>query len=343
MVDPVENLLVLLGIAVIGLVVWAALAPFETLGWWAGWFGEPLGEPQETDPPTRPDVRPDVALFGIYLSGISRASDETLSRREQRFLALLREAMPRAEIIDDIFPYSVNNLPLTGQRFFAAIWRWALRRKLSPNRLERLAGYLINIRNIWQIAISVDRRYGPIYNQAVAQVMYRALLSRGFDPQNPVPVVLIGYSGAAQIAVGAAAYLKPLVESSLVIVSLGGIFGSDPGLLAMDRMVHLYGTRDRLHWLGWLLFPGRWPFLWYSAWNKALRAGKIAFLCLGPMAHAGPGGYLAYHRTLPDGTPFVVKTVQTIADLFPEARSPSPKPGAGGPTPATRSSVVQSG
>ncbi len=322
MAEPVENLLALLGIAIIGLILWAALAPFEALGWWAGWFGEPISEPELPEPPAARPPRQDVALFVIYLSGISRASDETLSRREQRFLAMLREAMPRAEIIDDIFPYSVNNLPLTGQRFFAAIWRWALRRKLSPNRLERLAGYLINIRNIWQIAISVDKRYGPIYNQAVAQVMYRSLLARGFDPARPAPVALIGYSGAAQIAVGATTYLKPLVEGPLTIVSLGGIFGSDPGLLAMDHMFHIYGTRDRLHWLGWLLFPGRWPFLWYSAWNKALRAGKVTFICVGPMAHAGPGGYLAYHRTLPDGTPFVVKTVQTIAGLFPEAREP---------------------
>ncbi|MEZ4635055.1 MAG: hypothetical protein R2856_08795 [Caldilineaceae bacterium] len=90
----------------------------------------------------------------------------------------------------------MNNLPLTGQPFFAHIWRWALRRKLSRHWLERLAGYLINVRNLWQVAMSIDKRYGPIYNQALAQVLIYTLGRHGYDPAQRRPIILIGYSGA---------------------------------------------------------------------------------------------------------------------------------------------------
>ncbi len=103
-----------------------------------------------------------------FLSGIGRVSGQTLSYREQDFLRHLSVALPNAVIIDDIFPYSVNNLALTGQPFFGRLWRWALRRKLDG---PALAGMLINVRNTFQCLISLDHRYGPIYNQATAEVI----------------------------------------------------------------------------------------------------------------------------------------------------------------------------
>ena len=309
------ELLTLLGIGLVVLLVWAALSPLETLGWWAGWFGDEVygySLPQEE---VTPPIRPEPEYFVVFLSGISRVGGETYSRRERNFLRRLSQVMPRAVVIDDIFPYSVNNLPLTGQPFFAWLWRWALRRKLSKRRLEQLAGYLINIRNIWQVAISADRRYGPIYNQSVAQVMATALARHGYHPARRTPVILIGYSGAGQIAVGATPYLKELIQAPVFVVSLGGIFSSDPGLLAADHFFHLYGTRDRIHKIGAIVFPGRWPFIPWSAWNRARREGKVTLLCIGDMTHAGALGYLSSSARLPDGTPYLEKTAQTIAHL----------------------------
>ncbi len=329
MAEPLVNLLSLFGIALLGLLIWAALAPFEALGWWAGWFGDKIYQDDVDVPPVikpAPDI---VENYIVFLSGISRVSGEPLSRREQNFLRRLASAMPRTVVIDNIFPYSVNNLPLTGQPVFAGMWRWALRRKLSKHWLERLAGYLINVRNMWQVAMSIDKRYGPIYNQALAQVLINTLVKRGYDIEKRQPVILIGYSGAGQIAIGAATYLKEELDAPIFVVSLGGIFGSDVGLLAADHVFHLYGADDRPQRLGKILFPGRWPFFFYSSWNRAVRMGRYTEICLGSIAHSGGVGYLTTSRTLSGGGTHLDNTVNTIAGLPYERyilRATTPKP-----------------
>jgi hypothetical protein len=315
MTEPLVDLLSLLGIALLGLLIWAALAPFEALGWWAGWFGDKIYQEDASVLLSSTPNNPDADSYIVFLSGVARVSGETFSRREQNFLNQLSQAMPRTVVIDNIFPYSVNNLPLTGQPFFAGMWRWALRRKLSRHRLEGLAGYLINLRNVWQVAISIDKRYGPIYNQAMAQVIINALIQHGYDPDLRRPVIVIGYSGAGQIAVGTATYLKEELNAPIFVVSMGGIFGSDPGLLAADHVYHLYGSQDRPQRLGKILFPGRWPIFFYSAWNRAIRMGRVSEICIGRISHAGGTGYLTTSRKLPDGLSHLEKTIETIASL----------------------------
>lgn len=315
MAEPLADLLSLLGIALLGLLIWAALAPFEALGWWAGWFGDKIYQEEPSLLTSVKPNNPDAEAYVVFLSGISRVSGETLSRREQNFLNQLSQAMPGALVIDNIFPYSVNNLPLTGQPIFAGLWRWALRRKLSRHWLEGLAGYLINVRNMWQVAISIDKRYGPIYNQAMAQVIINALVQHGYDLDARRPVIIIGYSGAGQIAVGTATYLKEELNAPIFVISMGGIFGSDAGLLAADHVYHLYGSRDRPQRLGKILFPGRWPIFFYSDWNRAVRMGRVSEIVLGSISHAGATGYLTTSRKLPDGLSHLEKTVQTIASL----------------------------
>jgi len=294
-----------------GLLVWAALSPFETLGWWAGWFGDQMYQDNLPSDGLVRAVRPNADRYILFLSGVGRVSGETFSRREQGFLQRLAQALPQAVIIDDIFPYSVNNLSLTGQPFFARLWRWALRCKLDG---PALAGYLINVRNIWQVLVSVDRRYGPIYNQAMAEVLLHSLLRYHYDPASNAPVYLIGYSGAGQMAVGAVTYLREWIRGPIYVISLGGIFGSDPGVLAANRIYHLYGDRDKAHKLS-AIAPGRWSIFPTSEWNRARRQGLIRFIKMGPMGHTGVGGYLDNKTQLPDGTIYLDKTVQVVADI----------------------------
>ncbi|MGB5050850.1 MAG: hypothetical protein WBO46_18035 [Caldilineaceae bacterium] len=318
MAEPLANLLSLLGIGFMALLVWAALAPFEALGWWAGWFGSNI---HTADLPIHlPDAKPreDIDSYLVFLSGIAQVGGESLSRRERAFLEQLDENLVHTIVIDDIFPYSVNNLPLTGQPVFARLWRWALRSKLSDNWLERLGGYLINLRNIWQVAISIDHRYGPIYNQAMARVIAHGLAGRGYNPEQAAPVFLVGYSGAGQIAVGAAPYLREQMGGPVYVILLGGIYGNDPGLLAVDRVYHLYGEKDTPQRLTPLVFPGRWPFLWYSDWNRARRRGRIVFRNLGPMTHGGSTGYMTRSQTLADGRTFQEATLDEMAAIVRE-------------------------
>ncbi len=197
-------------------------------------------------------VRPETDSYLIFLSGIGRVSGETFSIYEREFLQRLAAALPHTVIIDDIFPYSINNLALTGQRFFARLWRLALWSKMHGSKL---IGYLINVRNLWQIMLSADKRYGPMYNQASAEVLMDGLLRYNYDLSRPVPVYLLAYSGAGQIAVRAAGYLAEMIGAPIRVISMSGIFSSDPSLLKIDHLYHIVGSKDRSQTLN-LLAPG---------------------------------------------------------------------------------------
>jgi len=285
----------------------AALAPLETLGWWAGWFGPDEAKSAELEPPPTPSK---AKQFVVFLAGIHTVSEETYARREQGLLESLRQRLPDAAIVE-IFPYSVNNRALTGQRFFSWFWRLVLNLKLSR---FGVAGIIINLRNIFQVAVSADRRYGPLYNQGTAETIFEALRQHGYAPGSGVPVSLIGYSGGGQIAAGTASYLKPMLDAPLTIISLGGIMASEDGMLVLDGLYHLVGSRDRVHKLGYL-FPGRWKFLPYSAWNLALAKGIAKIIPMGPVDHTGRDGYLDINFTLPDGRTSMQQTVDVISAI----------------------------
>ena len=309
--ETVSDILTYVGIVLIGFLIWAALSPFELLGWWAGWFGEKIYDGGVPGGDEERPVKYDPKSYLIFISGVGKATGETLSYRETEFLRRLTNEIPDTVIISDLFPYSVNNLPLTGQPFFARIWRWALRRKLNG---PVLAGYLINLRNIWQLMISADRRYGPMYNQAVAEVIVNGLRRYGYDPEQPRPIFMLGYSGAGQLAVGPVIYLKEWLRTEVYTIVLGGVFASDPSLEVADHVYYLYGQKDSVHKWG-MLAPGRWPMTMASAWNRARRRGRVTMVDMGPMGHTGRGGYLDHKMALPDGTFYVDRTVERVVEI----------------------------
>ena len=309
---PLSEFLTILGALILAIFVWAAFSPFESLGWWAGWFGDKIYD--DLNPPTAETLTASrhAKSFLIFLSGVGRVSGEPISYREKDFLKRLQEAMPETVIVDDIFPYSVNNLPLTAQPYLGWFWRWTLHRKLSGTML---VGYLINIRNIFQIFVSVDRRYAPVINQGLAEVMMAGLLRHGYDPASNTPIYIIGYSGSGQMAVGPAKYVKEWVKSPLYVISLGGVFASDPSLLVIDHLYHLVGDNDKVERYR-MIEPGNWPLYATSDLNRALRQGKITRISMGPMHHTGRGGYLDAKSAMPDGKLFIDKTVQMISDII---------------------------
>lgn len=317
--SPIELLLIPLAV-VAGFFLWAALAPFETLGWWAGWFGDKIYHDQIPSDGIVRAVRGQPGCYVLFLSGIGRVSGHTLSYREQEFLRRLAQSVPQAVVIDDIFPYSVNNLALTGQPYFSRLWRWALeRKKYGP----ALAGYLINIRNLFQVAIAIDRRYAPLYNQAMAEVFLDSLLRYQYDPESRAPIFIIGYSGSAQMGIGAITYLREWVKGPIYMVSLGGIFGSDPGVLAADHMYHLLGSND-IAQVWRLMMPGRWPFFASSEWNRALRQHRVTIIPLPGMGHTGRGGYIDVKPGEDGAEPHVDVTCRTIAQIIQAAIQQTP-------------------
>ena len=210
--------------ALLFIVLAAIIAPLEALGWWAGWFGEK----EETDgdaPATAEGHGTEASVeeaehYLVYLSGIGTIAGRSVFSEETRFINALRANLPGTIVIDDIYPYSVTNVGLTGERAFAGLWRWIERQRLKSER-SLMVG-LVNIRNIMQIGTSADARYGPIYNLGVAQAIWRLLRRDGYRAGSGVPITLIGWSGGGQIAVGAAPYIERLAGTQIRIISIAG-------------------------------------------------------------------------------------------------------------------------
>ena len=100
-----------------------------------------------------------------------------------------------AKVISDIYPYSVTNTGLTGERAFSWLWRGLEKIGQNPSSKLGLMTMLINARNALQLFVSADRRYGPVYNLGVANEIYQGLLRNGRHPRSDKPIVLLGWSG----------------------------------------------------------------------------------------------------------------------------------------------------
>jgi len=299
-------------LAFLALLLAGALAPLEALGWWAGWYGR---RTEEHPVPLPSDSEAPPEQFVVFLSGIHSVAERAFARREVVLLERLRERLPRARILE-VFPYSVTNNALTGQRFFARFWRWALKMKLSRRTLANMAGMLINLRNLWQVAVSADRRYGPIYNHGSADLITEALLAAGYVPASGTRVTLIGYSGGGQIALGAAGHLDDILGVPVEVIALGGVMASDPAALQVHHLHDLYGLHDNIRRVSTAMFAGRWPLLRYSPWNQARSKGLVSETVLGPMGHTGGEGYLSTTARLPDGRSYLDATVDAIAAII---------------------------
>lgn len=291
-------------------LVTSALAPLEALGWWAGWRG---GERKAEPTPPPPS---DAVHFVVYLSGISALAGDVLAAEENRFLDALQARLRGVAVVRDVFPYSVTNTGLNGQRAFA--WFWTRLERYRLRRPGALAGFLINLRNAFQVAVSADGRYGPIYNYGVAEETLAALRRAGYRRGSRVPVTLLGWSGGAQIALGAAPFLVRALDAPISLVSVGGVMAAHPGLDRIRHCWHLVGSRDRIQRVGFLLSPGRWPIAVGSPWNRALVDGRVTEIPMGPVTHRFPGNYFDDEAFLPDGTPFASRTMETVLRVLAE-------------------------
>jgi hypothetical protein len=311
----------LLAGALLFVLLAAIIAPLEALGWWAGWFGgkdESEGDEASTTGEDGRDAGTEEAEhYLVYLSGIGTIAGQSVFSEETRFVSTLRANLPATVVVDDIYPYSVSNVGLTGERVFAGVWRWIERQRLKSERTLLIG--LVNIRNIMQIGVSADARYGPIYNLGVAQAIWRLLRRDGYRAGSGTPITLIGWSGGGQIAVGAAPYLERLSGTRIRIISIAGMISADPGVMSVEHLYLMQGTKDPIPALGVALYPGRWPIMAHSSWNRARAAGKISKVSLGPYTHIGKGDYFDTTSHLPDGQSYADHTLTTMIDILTEA------------------------
>ena len=307
------TILIILGIVVLFILI---TAPFEAIEWWVDWI---------TDDPEIAQILPaaeainDAPCFIVYLTGVGTMEADAHSWREKQFFARLTEKLPEVALVNHIFPYSMNNVALTGQRFFR--WLWRLTYWLRDKAKIKVAQMLANFRNITQIAVSIDHRYGPMYNRGSAALVRKALSHQGYPFDSTIPVVLVGYSGGGQIATGAVPYLKPYLAGPLIVISIGGVFASSRGHMLADQYVHIVGERDPAELIGRVLFGRRWPIWRRSYWNQALSTGRVRIARTHSRAHTGRGGYLD-PKEGPGSGSFLDETVQIIAQVVRDALTP---------------------
>ena len=152
----------------------------------------------------------------------------------------------------------------------------------TPGSKLAIMTLIINLRNAFQLFVSADRRYGPVYNLGIANEVYSGLLRHGMHPRSSKPIIMLGWSGGGQIAIGSVEYLAGL-PGPIYVISIGGMLSDDPGLKKVDHLWHLYGVADPLQALGGVFFAGRWPIMPKSPWNSAMADGKIDVILPGPV------------------------------------------------------------
>lgn len=163
-------------IGVVAIVFAGLLAPLEALGWWAGWYGDEVDTQDSfTASVTEPASRATSKLpsrYVVYVDGVGQ-SGEAYTPDVVDFLEALQPVLPKnVKFSQGLMLYSVRNKPLVENRPLA--WVWRLADQMRWENPTALLGFLVNVRNAWIVAVSADRRYGPLYNQGISTI--KALL-----------------------------------------------------------------------------------------------------------------------------------------------------------------------
>ena len=302
-------------IGVVAIIVAGLLAPLETLGWWAGWYDDEVNTIDNAGKLAEPvaDYQK-ISRYIVYLDGIGKSSFEYLPDIEE-FLNTLAPALPDdMALIRGIMPYSVLNNPLDRDRPLAFLWKLIEKSRLANP--ASLLGLLINIRNVLIVGVSADKRYGPLYNQGIAQVVYNGLVNNGYPLDSSIPITLIGYSGGGQMSCACAPFLKRAISAPIDVISLGGVISGNCNILKLEHLYHLVGDEDGVEQIGPIMFPGRWKIFPLSYWNRAKRRGKISIFSMGPVGHQVPGGILDPNLILSDGSSALQQTLDYIQKLL---------------------------
>lgn len=302
------------------LLFWGTLAPISTFIWWLNHdpAGENLrwnrlqGKSLKTQAASPPDSS--INCYIVLLTGVGSFSANELSPGQYTFLDRLTAQHPNCVAVKDVYPYSVVNKSLDGEDLLQPLWQAARR----AEGWYETAYTIIKIRNFWRLALSIDDRYGPVYNRGVANAIVDRMNAAYpiHQTQEPLTLILMGTSGGAQVALGAADYLDQRWVDRLVVISIGGSFSGANGFAAADQVYHLYGNQDWVEDLSRFTFLQRWPWVVGSAFNRAKHQERYHTLVSGSHTHSGPTGYFGLERVQPDGTTtYLDLTLETINQL----------------------------
>lgn len=296
-----NNLLLWVGGLGLALIVEALLARYEVLAYSVGWR-TPVTQLPEGLPYARgaaPDRPP--AAYLVFLDGIGKRHFHD-SRDGGRLVKALLDDAPELRVLGQVQPYSPLAAPLSGR----PVWNW----------LRRRAGLLLFLHNVMQTFVAADRRYRPLYNRAVGNQIATQLKLAGYQPDSGIPVVLLSYSGGAQVATGAVDELYTQLRCPLMLILLGGFHNGANDLTNAGHVHQLTSSSDRIERVGTWIFPQRWRVLRRTGWNRAVRAGRITVHRLDPATHVGPRSYISPTAMLPDGRSHLDRTADLVLELI---------------------------
>lgn len=318
------------------LLVWGTVAPIGTLVWWLKQGAEDLGLepfdlPTDSDgvPPPPATRSRQIDCYIIYLPGVGDASANEITPGEELFLSRLQKGYPTCATVGDVFPYSVVNRDVVGERLIAPFWRAV---KQGEGWLKNTR-FLIQIRNLWRFALSADDRYGPVYNRGIAAaILYR--MDRAYPlsqvSRRPIRLIMTGTSGGVQVTLGALPYLRKALQTEPVVVSLGGAFDGETGFDVVQHVYHLEGRRDWVDDVPAVVFASRWPWSMSSPFNRARIARRFTPIHSGNHTHDGDEGYFGMGQATPEKR-YVDLTIEQVerlpiwSDASLQQRKNSPK------------------
>jgi len=309
LLDPQELWLLLpWGLAALLLLVPIAgiVSLVSQYAFWEGWLAglpDPASLFADSPPGPSPPGAPAGAIpprgYVIYLDGIHQYSFDHPPRVASFLAELERRLGPAMALVRGFETYTVMPVPLAEDRGGAWFWRrlFALQEQHPRAWVRALTGALVQANNIIKVGISSDRRYGPIGHYELALRIAQRLAHAGFHPGQGASLVLLGYSGGAEMAFGAADYLQRLCPVPLRVITLCGVFSGSHPLERLEAIGTVVGSRDPVAAFGRVAYPARSPLAPFSPWRRALRRGEVGRRTVAGMGHNGTHGPFALeHR-----------------------------------------------
>ncbi|MBM5800056.1 MAG: alpha/beta hydrolase [Cyanobacteria bacterium K_DeepCast_35m_m2_023] len=296
--DNLRELLTLLGTLVLLLIpISGTYSVASQYAFWSGWLG---GLPQRPEPlPITAHDADTVAIESavIYLDGIHQ-SERDHPPRVRAFLTELEASLPSGiALLKGLEAYTVTPASLWEDAGGSWFWRrvFALQEHHPNAVVGFVCAFLVQANNVIKVGISSDRRYGPILNYALALKVCQRLVEAQLWPdpvsaRGPRELILLGYSGGGEMAMGMADYLRRLCRCPVRIITFCGVFSGNQLLEQVAQITQVVGSKDAVAAFGRLAYPGRLALLPLSNWNRARRRGQIERISITGMNHNGQRG-----------------------------------------------------
>jgi len=293
-------LMQLLGTVALLLVpISGVISTSSQFAFWTGWLA---GLPQpSTIFPAAPEggqqASQNKTCTIVYLDGIHQ-SEQDHPPRVEAFLEQLQRRLPaHVRLLKGLETYTVTKARLADDTWGSWFWQrlFALQEHHPNSAVSTLCAVLVQANNVIKVGISSDRRYGPILNYELALKMGQRLAEVGFQPgpvgpDGPQELVMLGYSGGGEMAMGVADYLRRICRCPVRIITFCGVFSGNQLLEEVSRIAMVVGSADPVAAFGRIAYPGRSPLLPLSNWNRAVGRGQVTRHWITGLSHNGARG-----------------------------------------------------